>query len=134
VSRWKSLGIHWHAYSERSETPTRARSTRQERLATPPQAVFATPEQAADWIAVMTGRHSHRQPVWLIGSDGDWAAVGDDGHVLHERHSALVGLRRGDSHYSDCRGAEGRLHLWVEAVTPAECAQEHHASWTSELP
>ncbi|GAA2772694.1 hypothetical protein [Saccharopolyspora taberi] len=116
--------VHWHAYIERCCGAPGVHSTRDERLAQQPEETFRTPEGAAEWVGAMVAAYARKDEVRLIGPMGGVGQVGDPDHVMHERRESLVILLRGDSHYVDFRGETGRVHLWVEAVTPDECKED----------
>lgn len=120
---WATKGVHWHVYIDIHDGTQWWSSTRVDRLQRIPDAVLRTPEEVADWVADMTGKHACRREVHLIGPTGGVGWVGDDGHVEHDRGRNLDVACRGDSVYADVRRENDSLLLWVEAVT--ECPGGH---------
>lgn len=122
---WARVGVHWHGYVEVCDGSETGPSVRHARLQRTPEAVLASPDAAADWIAETTARHALHRKVRLIGPCGGVGHVGDEGHLAHlfREHAEIAS--RGDSVYFDCLGENGRLHLWCEAVTADQCQEVH---------
>lgn len=123
---WMRVGVHWHAYVEvRGDQPFPPISTRESRLLEAPDLVLTTPDAVAEWLAGMTRKHAHPEPVRLIGPNGGLGHIGDDGHIEHDQETSIEVASRGNSLYLDFPREQDRMHLWVEAVTAEDCKEVH---------
>ncbi|MHA6801061.1 hypothetical protein [Bounagaea algeriensis] len=116
--------MRWHAYVEvRDELALEELSTRADRLARTPDAVFTAPEQAARWVAETIARHRVPRTVHLFGSEGGTGELGDEAHRRRDYRCNLHVLQRGDSLYYDFPRNGARVRLWLEAVNSAAVLQ-----------
>ncbi len=112
--------VRWHGYVEvHDELALEEVSTRADRLARSPDAVFSTPEQAARWVAETTAQRGVPRTVHLFGSEGGTGELGDEAHRRRDYRCNLHVLQRGDSLYYDFPRNGVRVRLWLEAVRSA---------------
>ncbi|MHA6805541.1 hypothetical protein [Salinifilum ghardaiensis] len=118
--------VRWHAYVEvRDELGLEEASTRADRLARTPEAVFTTPEQAARWVAEETAQRLVPRAVHLFGSEGGTGELGDEAHRRRDYRRNLDVLERGDSLYYEFPSNGESVRLWLEAIHSVAAVRLH---------
>lgn len=119
--RWKSAGVHWHAFTETRVHDEPARTANRIALRErAPEVVLRTPLEVASWIDKQTRVHGTNRKVWAT-SEGTWVAIGDENDLEHLRRENFGIASRGDSIYTDIYSEPVHHDVYVEAVTDEQC-------------
>lgn len=119
---WAVDGKHWHAYASIGDRDEFAAVpiSRPGRLELSPDAVLATPDEVADFVASWVSSRSGRPMVYAM-AEREWVQVGDAADVERIRGDYALIAARSDSAYVQLALESGREDLYVEAVGDDEC-------------